>query len=209
MIEFKFKLNKETISATVPEGWHEVKLKHILALEENGANDASSLLSALTGINYEFIENSKNSTQWSIVIQLLTFIYEAPNWKKIRLPKKVTVNGKLITPPRKIEVETFGQSRLFANAFRSVDTDKTIPINILPELIAIYLQPAYDGLFEAQRIDDIKKYVLEMKAFEAMPYAFFFSKKWQRLNIFGKLGLRASLKTMKNLKSILRQVAIN
>ena len=87
MIEFKFKLNKETISATVPEGWHEVKLKHILALEEKWSGTSSDmigLLSAFTGQDYRTLENAKGDL-WNPLFQVLSFVFDAPKWDKICL----------------------------------------------------------------------------------------------------------------------------
>ena len=206
MIEFKFKLNKETISATVPEGWHEVKLKHILALEENWSGTSSDmigLLSAFTGQDYRTLENAKGDL-WNPLFQVLSFVFDAPKWDKIKPPKQVRLNGKTLTPPKKLEMQTFGQKVLALKLISEQEHIKNIP-----DIIAIYLQPVYDGLFESERIPDIRKHVLEMKAYDSMPYGLFFLKKLLRLKNFGKLGLRASRKTLRNLKSIQQQVAIN
>ena len=210
MIKFNFRLNKgKTITATVPEGWHEVKLKHVIKLEESDNHDLSSLLEAFTGINYEFIENASAKDIWGPVFQLLSYVYDAPKWNKIAKRKKVDLGGKLITPPLKIETKSFGQSRLVLHALRNHLGEKTIPVNILPEIIAIYLQPAYDGKFISDRVSDIKEMVLNMPAYMGMPYAFFFSKKFRGSKVYGMIGLKVSQKMLRNLISIHRQAGTN
>ncbi len=209
MIKFKFKLNKKTVEATVPENWGEVTLQHVLNLEENGGNNVSEILAALTGQNYEFIENSHPSTIFEPLTQVLTYIYDAPKWDKLKLLKQINLGGKLIKAPKKLEFCAFGQSRMVLDKMKDLDTEKRLPINILADILSIYLQPAYDGKFVSQRVEDIKPLVLQMKAYEAMPYAFFFFKKLYGKKIFGRIGLKVSLKTIKNLQFIQRREMIN
>jgi hypothetical protein len=78
-------------------------------------------------------------------------------------------------------------------------------INKIPELLAIYLQPAYHGKFISDRVEEVKPWVYNMKAFEALPYGIFFLKRLSGSKRFGKIGLRASRRTRKQLESIRRQ----
>ena len=205
MIEFRFKTNKETIKATVPESWAEVKLKHILALETEWtgeSKDMIGLLSAFTGHNYQTLENAKGNL-WKPLFQVLSFVFEAPNWKKLKKPKTVTLSNKQIKPPRNLLLEAFGQ-KVMALQLITKDEDH---IHKIPDILAIYLQPAFDGKFVSDRVKDIKKYVLEMPAYEAMPFGLFFLKKLLRRKTFGGIGLKLYPKTLKNLASIQRQAA--
>ena len=208
MIKFNFKLNKDkTIAATVPEGWHEVKLKHIINLESKWSGESSDmigLLSSFTDCAYEEIEHSKEDL-WEPLFRVLSFVFEAPKWQKIKKPKTVTIGSKVIKPPRNLSLETFGQKIL---ALKLI-TNEENQINNIPDIVAIYLQPAYDGLFNSGRVADIKKLVLEMTAFDAMPYGLFFFKKLLKPRRFGKLGLKVSQKMLKNLISIHSQVGTN
>ena len=207
MIKFNFKLNKDTISATVPEGWHEVKLKHVLALETgwNGeSTDMVGLLSALTGEDYNDLENAKGDL-WNPLFKVLGYVFEAPDWKRIKKPKSVTLGSKVLKPPTNLLLECFGQKVLALNLI----TTETDQINNIADVIAIYLQPAYDGKFVSDRVPDIKKMVLEMNAFEAMPYGLFFLKNLLRPKNYGLVGLIPSRKTMKNLLSLQRPAPTN
>ena len=203
MIEFKFKLKQKTISATVPENWGEVTVKHITEMEEKWSGNRSDLiglLSAFTGQSYQDLEQSK-SNLWEPLFQVLSFVFDAPKWDKLKKPKTLTLNGKKITPPKKLDLESFGQKVQALNVITS-DMPK---INKIPELLAIYLQPAYDGKFISDRVEEVKPWVYNMKAFEALPYGIFFLRRLSGSKRFGRIGLRASRRTRKHLVSIRRQ----
>lgn len=203
MIKFKFKLNKETIEAKVPEGWHEVTLKHVLALESEWtgeSKDMIGLLSAFTGENFHTLENAKGDL-WEPIFQVLSFVFDAPKWDKIKKPKLVNIGGKMVKPPQNLSLETLGQKILALNLI----TNGSDHIKNIPDIISIYLQPAYDGKFVSDRINDIKRHVLDMKAYEAMPYGLFFLKRLLRPRSFGRLGLKVSPKMLRNLQSIQKQ----
>lgn len=202
MIKFTFKLNKETLTGYCPENWGEVTLQNIIDLEKCKQGDKIEVLSAFTGLDVRTIENARGDL-FKPMYQVLSFVFESPNWQKLKVPKTVTLNDKVIKPPKKLNLETFGQKWRAVEAIQSADNK----IDCIPDILAIYLQPAYDGVFETSRIPDIKEYVLKMKAFEAMPYGFFFFKRLEGLNLLGLLGLNLSLRTMKNLLYIRKREA--
>jgi hypothetical protein len=204
MIEFKFKLNKDTITATVPEHWGEVTLKQVLQLETEWtgeSKDMIGLLSAFTGENFQTLENAKGNL-WEPLFQVLSFVFNAPQWKKLKKPKTVTLGNKQVKPPTNLQLEAFGQKVM---ALQSI-TKEGSELDKIPQILAIYLQPAYDGKFVSDRIPDIKKLVMNMKAYEAMPFGIFFLKKLLRQRTFGRTGLRVSPRMLRNLQSIQRQV---
>ena len=205
MIKFEIEVNGNTIEATVPEGWQEVKLKHIIAMDSQWSGEQSDmigLLSAFTGREYDELSNTK-SNLWEPLFQVLSFVLDAPDWKRIKTPTFVTLGDKKVKPNSKVQLHTFGQR---AMAMRVISSDMS-NFEKMPELLAIYLQPAYDGKFTAERVPDIKKMVLNMNAFEAMPYGLFFFRKLSRMRVYGLIGLKASRRTLKNLQSIQKQVA--
>jgi len=205
MITFKFKLKQKTITATVPENWSEVTVKHITEMEEKWSgkrSDLVGLLSAFTGQKYEDLEQSTTNL-WEPLFQVLSFVFDPPKWDKLKRPKQVTLNGKYIKPPKKLELEAFGAKVQALNVITS-DMPK---VNKIPELLAIYLQPAYDGKFIGDRVEEIKPWVYQMKAYEALPYGIFFLKRLSGSKRFGRIGLRASRRTRKHLVSIQRQAA--
>ena len=206
MIRFKFKLNKKTIEATVPEGWHEVKLKHVLALEQwtGDSKDMVSLLSAFTGCEYHDLENAKGNL-WEPLFQVLSFVFDAPKWSKIKKPKSVNIGNKVIKPPHNLLLQKFGQKVM---ALKLISDEKN-QINNIPDIISIYFQPGYDGAFVSDRIPDIKNLVLEMNCMEAMPYGIFFLKNLLRSKRYGRIGLSLSRRTLRNLRSLQQQGAIS
>jgi hypothetical protein len=111
----------------------------------------------------------------------------------------------VIKPPQNLSLEAFGQKIL---ALKLI-TNEENQINNIPDIVAIYLQPAYDGIFNSDRVGEIRKLVLEMSAFDAMPYGLFFFKKLLKPKRFGRIGLRVSQKMLKNLMSIQQQAGIS
>ena len=207
MIRLNFLLNKKTISAEVPESWDEVKLKHIIRMEANWSGESKDmigLLTAFTDRTYEEIEHSKENL-FEPLFRVLSFVFQAPDWKKIKKPKEVTIGGKVITPPTNLNLEAFGQK---VKALQLITNEKNQIYNI-PGILAIYLQPAYDGLFSMDRVDDIEEKVLEMKAVEAMPFGLFFFKRLLKPKRIGRIGLRVSRRTLKRLTFIQQQVVRN
>ena len=208
MIKFKFKLNDKTIESTVPENWHEVKLKHIIALDTKWSGDKTDmigLLSAFTDQSYEDLEQAKGNL-WEPLFQVLSFVFEAPKWDKIKLPDRVILGDKVVKPPKKVEMETFGQKVM---AMQLIANESVEQIQKIPNILAIYLQPAYDAKFVSERVPDIEKKVLEMNCFDAMPYGMFFFRKLLKSNSFGRIGLRGSGRMLKNLLYIKRLALVN
>ena len=205
MIKFKFKLKDKTIEATVPEGWHEVTLGHVLSLEQEWSGDSGDmvgLLAAFTGCNYEEISNAKGDL-WEPLFQVLSFVFNAPKWDKLKKPDLVTLKGKKIRPPKKLELEAFGQKVM---AMKLISDEKKQHISNIGNILCIYLQPAYDGIFNSTRVAELENDVRQMSALEAMPYGIFFLKRYLRSKNYGRLGLKVSQRTLKNLKYIQSQV---
>jgi hypothetical protein len=185
MIEFKFKLENKTIKATVPEGWHEVTVKHLINLDTmwtGEKTDMIGLLSAFTDQNYEDLEQAEGNNLWVPLFNVLKFVFNAPDWSKLKKQPIISLHDKKIKPRTKVELHTFGQKVQALNVIASEKPN----IEKIPEILAIYLQPSYDGKFISDRVEQIKPYILDMKASEAMPYGFFFiqavaetEKLWQ------------------------------
>ena len=207
MIKFNFKIDKETITAEVPEGWHEVKIKHLVNLENKWSGNKSDmigLLSAFTSCTYEQLEQAKGNL-WEPLFGVMAFVFNSPKWDKLKKQPLLSIGNKLVKAPKKLELETFGQKVLAMNVIASEGEQ----INKIPEILAIYLQPAIDGKFITDRVEQIKEDVLNMYALEAMPYGIFFFKKLLRLRSYGRIGLKASRRIRKQLVFIAKQAQIS
>ena len=207
MIEVKIHIRDKTVIARVPEGWHEVTLRHIIALEDqwNGkSDDMIGLLSAFTGVNYEELENTK-STLWEPLFQVMSYVFQAPNWKKLKLPNMVNIAGIQAKPAKNVALEAFGQKVMALQAIASTKPE----MERIADILAVYFQPLIDGKFVSQRVPDIRTHVLDMKAYEALPYGLFFFRKSLKRRKFGLIGLKASRRMARNMQSISRLAATN
>jgi hypothetical protein len=195
MIKYTFKLKDKKIEGFCPESWEEVTLEQILKLEKADRTDKIEVLSCFTGLEVRTIENAIGSDLFDPMYTVLSFVFDSPNWKKISPPKTVNLNGKIIKPPKKLNLETFGQKWRAIEAIQSTENK----LDCIPEILAIYLQPCYDGIFESSRIEHVKKWVMNMSVYDALPYGFFFWNRLQPSKVIGLVGLKVSLKTMKKL----------
>jgi hypothetical protein len=197
MIKFHIKAKSKKITGLCPENWQEVTLKQVLDLEKADRSDKLQILSCFTGLDLRTIENAKGDL-FEPMYQVLSFITDAPKWDKVKRPKEVTLKDKSIKPPKDISLETFGQKWRAMEAIQAHENK----IDCIPDILAIYFQPSYDGIFESSRIEDVKEMVYDMPAYQAMPYGFFFFKKLTGWKVIGMIGLKLSLRTLKNLLSM-------
>jgi hypothetical protein len=205
MIEFKFKTKDKVFTAMVPETWDEVTVRQFAALEDKWSgqkSDMVGLLSAFTGTNYKNLENAKGNL-WEPLFSVLSFVFDKPNFKK--KPKRVLLNNRYITPPKSLNLETFGQKVM---ALQSISSEKS-KIEKVIDMLTIYLQPAYDGKFNTDNHDKIRGYVMNGKVVELMPFGIFFLRKLSALKIPGLIGLKASQRMAKLINTIQLQVMKN
>ena len=170
MIEAKVKYKKKTYTYDIPENWKECKLKHVLNLESLPEdNDLIDVLNCFMDLPKHIIENT-TSNLWHPLFKVLEYVYNSPQWDKLKKQKTIHLNGKVLKIPQSLELETFGQWTL---AIQAINKHKE-KLTVIPELLTIYLQPKYDGKVALFRHDTIKELVLETPAFESIPIGLFF-----------------------------------
>lgn len=195
-IEFKFKgADDKTLKrAIVPESWEEVTLRQLINMSEqwSGSNaDVIELLAALTSEKYDDLASTKSNI-WIPVLSVLDFLFEdPPKWDKLKAPKKIRLNDRWLEIPKDLGLERFGQKVLAVQMMETSKEEKQL--HLMPKLIALYLQPKYDGKYIAKRMDTLERYVMELPALHAVPIGnFFFHNLWKPKN-YGLTGLHPFL----------------
>lgn len=193
MISFTVHTTKGKMRLSSPSSWEEVSLGQLVAIEKS-SKDVVEVFSILSGVDFEIIEESTDDKLLDQLYAVTHFIFTAPDWDKLPIPKTLLIGEKIITPPEDIGNETLGQKILFDQAL--MDSKKTV--EIIPMILAIYLQPVISGeKFDRLKIPETLELLNQQPAILMYPLAGFFLNKPKNLQRFGMIGLHL-LKTWKN-----------
>lgn len=195
MIRFTFNIDGKEKRAVMPEGWEECTLQQIIDLDKarksEKEEDPLLLFAALSGQRLGELNNTP-SNLWIQFFNHLEFLASnEPKWLKLKHPETVRINSKEITVPKDLGLEAFGQKVLgleIMERYNKEDKEED-KLESLPEILALYFQPLYDGKFDRTRVNAVKKYVLKMRALDAVPIASFFLTRLLKSKNFGLLGL--------------------
>jgi hypothetical protein len=177
----------------IPENWNEVTFDQFIQLEKADISDFISIIAVFTGLSRETIENSTKDF-YDVLWPVFAFIDSPPHWEKIKKVKRLFINGKYITPPKKVEFETFGQRILALYAIRNEDGQ----YKKLLDIVSIYLVRSYYGNVSSELVEELKPHILKAKAIEIVPFALFFFNRLSSVKIYGMLNIRMS-KSLANL----------
>ena len=209
MINFNFKLNSKTHLIQVPSSWHEVKVKHYKKLEELAPSLDYQVLACFTDFSFKDFGNGTSKDDLFIIQELMSFLNNKDQLDKAKKKDKIKVGDKFIKPPKKVYLETIGQKSM-ARPILAKYTDKIDPkIDDIIDLCAIYFQPAYTGSFNADLIPGIKHHIMEMRLIDIIPWFLFFFRKLSPTRIYGIIGLKVSLKTLRRALSMKRREVIS
>ena len=205
MITAKIKHKKKTLSIDIPEGWEECKLKHIVKLDlwDGDSSDIIGLMGCFVDLPTEVLE-ATHSNLWEPLFKVLAFVFNPPSWHNLKKPDKILINDKYVKVPKNLELESFGQ-KVMAMQKMVVDQDS---IRVIPDILAIYLQPVYDNKFSRPRIEVVKEYILECNAIDTVPIGRFFFRKLLRQKNYGLIGLNRYQRIIKQMRFSNRQ-AVN
>jgi len=189
MVRFEIKTDNGTKSCLCPESWEEVNLGMLIRMKENWdwkKSNMIGLLSALTFQDYSAISNSQRDL-WEPLFAVMGFVFtDAPKWHKLKKPKVLRIDGVDCKLPRKIGLTMFGQKVM---ALQLIGNEELSDYEKIPKILAIYLQPLYDGKFNTERLEHIEHHILYLPAKDAYPIGNFFLKKLLRRKDYGILGL--------------------
>lgn len=190
---------KETI--LVPTKYEELTLRQLLALQSVGS-DPMKMFCALTGLEISTADNSKVDEE--VVYTIIAFLQDEPNWKELKHPKHLVIEGKPYKVPSIVK-ETLGQAIMLSQLINNSDS----MVDVIPEALAIYFQPSIDkSKFDRERLPEIKKMILDSYAIESYATAHFFLRSKRNLERITYLGshllkqtLYQNLQTMGTSKS--------
>ena len=117
-MKFTIKHEGNTINATLPSSWNDLTVKQFTDL--NNDLNQLELLSSLSGLNLSFIENS--NTDLTPAIEYLNKMFsKAPPNLVNQKRKNITFEGKIIKPPKNLNLALFGQKIMIKNIIEGED----------------------------------------------------------------------------------------
>lgn len=166
MIRFNAKLgNGEKVSLECPTSWEEVKFGQMIEIgKQKETLNPIFLFSILTGVEFEGLANSKDEKLMSTLEEASNFIYDEPDWGKIKPPNELLIGGERYPLPKDLNDITWGQRILLKQLSGKDNLDEA-----LAEAIAIMMIPEIYGEFKKEtesKIPDLIEKVNQSNALQ-------------------------------------------
>ena len=170
MIKFRYTLPDNTkVECLIPENWAEVKLKHLLRLEQEKPQLNHHALGCFTDTPMNDFLNSYSKNDIEAISQIMTFLKDKPGGDKIKKKEQILLGGKYIKPPQDLKLKTIGQKGVAMPILMKYAKEEEIEPEIedVLQLLAIYFQPEYSGKYDDSKLPGIKHLILDMPAIHA------------------------------------------
>ena len=196
MIKFKFKFDKETISATVPGSWDEVTTEQFIKMDYANWDglDIVEIIAIISGVDLHKLYVTKSKPLEAVYTALAFLQQSPPKWEELKIQKYITIWNKQVKIPEDLELEAFGLWLEFQQLSESKDVAK---------VCALYLQPALcGGKIDRGARKDVEKSILKLPIMVTIPIINFFLLKVNEYLIYGKpvLNLLPLLESSKKAK---------
>lgn len=175
----------------IPESWDEISIETLTRIENEFGYDFSkmiTLFSILTGVAMAPIEQSEQPGLDVQLFNIVKFISKPPKWEDLPKPKKLTIKGKVVKCRYDFKTTSLGQKLTMSSLIR----DKTNPIDAIPDVIALFLQPTIDGTYNREKALELMPEILKMNCKDAFGYAQFFFLRSKHLKRYGQKDLAAN-----------------
>ena len=168
----------------IPESWDEVNIETLTRIEnEFGYNFSKmvTLFSILTGVPMAPIENSEQPDLDVQLFNITKFIATPPKWEELPKPKKLTIKGKVVKCRYDFRTTSLGQKLTMSSLIK----DKPNPLDAIPDVIALFIQPTIDGKYDRERALELMPDILKLNCKDAFGYAQFFFLHSKHLKRYG------------------------
>ena len=170
---------KEVLAAS---NWRELTLEQIIQIETDWRQDPTVLkaFSILTGLSLEITENLNDPDIEKKVWSIMSFMKTPPNWKELKPPKALTIEGKMYKIPTKIGGLMLGQKIMLLQAADDIETI----LEKIPLSIAIIMQPYIDRVknkgvlkYDSERVEYLAGQIVKSNGLDCYASAVFFFAK--------------------------------
>ena len=174
----------------IPESWDEIDLATFTRIENEFGYDFHKLMtlfSILTGVPMAPIEQSEQENLDVQLFTMMQYISKPPKWDDLDKPKTLKIKGKDIKCRYDFKTTTLGQKLTMDSLIR----EKPNPIDAIPEVIALFIQPTIDGKYDRERASELLTDILKLNCKDAFGYAQFFFLHSKHLKMYGLKDLVA------------------
>ncbi|MCK5345358.1 MAG: hypothetical protein KAR20_18235 [Candidatus Heimdallarchaeota archaeon] len=168
----------------IPESWDEINLETFTRIENEFGYDFSkmiTLFSILTGVPIAPIEKSEQPNLDVQLFTMMQYVSQPPKWEDLEKPKKLTIKGKVVKCRYDFRTTSLGQKLTMSSLIR----DKPNPIDAIPEVIAIFLQPTIDCEYNRDKSQELIPEIMKLNCKDAFGYAQFFFSSLEDLKRYG------------------------
>ena len=176
----KIQIDKDVYG--MPEGWHDVIVNQFLELRNCEDADFIKILSVLINAPYDKVFACNPEMIARKVFPMLDWYFdETFNFDELKIPPKLSVQGKKYPIPRDIRLKSFGQKLHIEEVMREMCD----PVSKMPYIVAIYMYPVITkNKFDIESLDEFTKNTIgNCKITEIYPIANFFLIKLRKYYI--------------------------
>ena len=176
MISFTIHTSKGKQKVSAPSSWEEIPYSKMVRIEsEWDKKDIVKLFSILIDIDYDLVADSTDKQLDEVLYQICSFAFDNPEWEKLKPPKRILWDNKMITIPTDLTQETLAQKIMIDNILRSGD----LVWEAIPKAAAVYLHPQIDpgARIDQDIMEDIAKKMLDRGAVEVYSIGNFFLQR--------------------------------
>jgi hypothetical protein len=184
MIGINIELQSGKKRVMIPSSWDEITLDKFIRIEtefQYNINKLINLFSILTDIDMVALNQSKQKDLDSKLIEITEFIFKPPDWKQIDKPDKILIGDKLIQCSYDFTSTTLGQKLTMDTIIKDAET----PIEAIPKVIGLFLQPTIDGSFDRLKMEALLPEILKLSCIQAYGYSKFFFLRSKHLKSYG------------------------
>jgi len=201
MISFSISTSAGKKKVNAPSSWEEISYRKMIQIEtEWDKKDIVQLFSILIDVDYNLVADSTDKKLDETLYQICSFAFENPDWEKLKPPKHILWEGKMIKIPTDLTQETLAQKIMIDNILRSEE----LVWEAIPKAAAVYLHPKIDEMakIDQEIMEDVAEKMLDRGAIEVYSIGNFFLQKLKgyKKSLLASLLLK-SLTHSKNLRT--------
>lgn len=160
---------------TIPEKWAEVTVRQYdqMCRYADDLNYAR-LLSILTGIEYDTLNNYDCNQFVVNVFPVLEYAEKVPDFKTLKRAETITIGGRVLPIIKDPSKERIGQKLLMTSVLGNGENIKLY--EVIPFIVANYYAPKLhpENKWDEQHVQEVKEQVMGMPILDAVAEANFF-----------------------------------
>ena len=179
MIPLKAIHKDKEISFSIPQAWDELTLKQFIDLQRWDREDLITMLSVITGLEYDVLFASETSGIEELILQNLQWMRTPLDFESLPVPKEIMIDGKNFDVPQDIKEKTFGQKISLQLYLADAAKEGKFEIDCVAFALAVYFQPQInENKYNEDEAKKLLPIIEQCRFIDAYPVANFFLSKF-------------------------------